>query len=77
MSFRPIDQPRSKPPARDDYQPLVSYGSGDGKLSQRGEMPSGKLPVGGFNPVFSFKSQRNTYATRCYSPTSGGGKKVV
>jgi hypothetical protein len=47
------------------------------KLSQRGEYQSGKLPVGGFNPVFNFKNDKpNDYFSRKFSPTSGGGKKV-
>lgn len=47
------------------------------KLSQRGEYQSGKLPMGGFNPVFNFKNdQPNDYFARKFSPTSGGGKKV-
>jgi len=47
------------------------------KLSPRGEYQSGKLPSGGFNPVWNFKNdQPNDYFTRKNSPTSGGGKKV-
>jgi len=47
------------------------------KLSRRGEHQSGKLPSGGFNPVWNFENdQPNDYFTRKFSPTSGGGKKV-
>ena len=77
MSLFKPKEPRSKPPASDNYEPLITYsGGGAAKCSARGQMPSGKMPCGGYNPVFSFKSQANTYATRTDSPTSGGGKKV-
>ena len=59
--------------------PGQGLGSGvsEGKLSKRGEHQSGKLPSGGFNPVWNFKNdQPNDYFTRKFSPTSGGGKKV-
>ena len=47
------------------------------KLSRRGQYESGKLPSGGFNPVWNFKNNEpNDYFTRKFSPTSGGGKKV-
>jgi hypothetical protein len=49
----------------------------ENKLSPRGEFTPGKLPSGGFNPVWNFKNnQPNDYFTRKQSPTSGGGKKV-
>jgi hypothetical protein len=49
----------------------------ENKLSPRGEYQSGKLPSGGFNPVWNFKNNEpNDYFTRKQSPTSGGGKKV-
>jgi len=59
--------------------PGQGIGSGmfEDKLSRRGEHQSGKLPSGGFNPVWNFKNdQPNDYFTRKFSPTSGGGKKV-
>jgi hypothetical protein len=49
----------------------------EGNLCPRGEHTSGKLPSGGFNPVWNFKNNEpNDYFTRKFSPTSGGGKKV-
>ena len=55
----------------------VSSGMIEDKLCPRGEHTSGKLPSGGFNPVWNFKNnQPNDYFTRKQSPTSGGGKKV-
>jgi hypothetical protein len=49
----------------------------ENRLSPRGEYQSGKLPSGGFNPVWNFKNNEpNDYFTRKQSPTSGGGKKV-
>lgn len=62
-----------------DSLPGQGIGSGviEGKLSRRGEYESGKLPSGGFNPVWNFKNnQPNDYFTRKQSPTSGGGKTV-
>lgn len=59
--------------------PGQGIGSGvwEDKLSPRGEYQSGKLPSGGFNPVWNFKNnQPNDYFSRKNSPTSGGGKKV-
>jgi len=59
--------------------PGQGIGSGmfEDRLSRRGEHQSGKLPSGGFNPVWNFKNdQPNDYFTRKFSPTSGGGKKV-
>jgi hypothetical protein len=54
----------------------VSSGMLEGKLSNRGEYESGKLPSGGFNPVWNFKNNEpNDYFTRKQSPTSGGSKK--
>jgi len=48
----------------------------EGKLSSRGEFECGKLPSGGFNPVWNFKNNEpNDYFTRKFSPTSGGSKK--
>jgi len=46
-------------------------------MCPRGEFEPGKLPMGGFNPVWNFKTdQPNDYNTRKESPTSGGGGKV-
>jgi hypothetical protein len=54
----------------------VSSGALEGKLSSRGEFECGKLPSGGFNPVWNFKNNEpNDYFTRKFSPTSGGSKK--
>lgn len=55
----------------------VGTGLIEDKLSRRGEFTPGKLPSGGFNPVWNFKNNEpNDYFTRKQSPTSGGGKKV-
>ncbi|NBT59682.1 hypothetical protein EBT16_12950 [bacterium] len=55
----------------------VGTGITQDKLSARGEFSPGKLPMGGFNPVWNFKNdQPNDYFTRKESPTSGGGGKV-
>ena len=55
----------------------VSTGITQDKLCPRGEFSPGKLPSGGFNPVWNFKTdQPNDYFTRKESPTSGGGGKV-
>jgi hypothetical protein len=49
----------------------------DSRTSYRGEFTPGKLPRGGYNPVWNFKNnQPNDWDTRKESPTSGGGKKV-
>ena len=55
----------------------VGTGITQDKLSTRGEFSPGKMPSGGFNPVWNFKNdQPNNYFTRKESPTSGGGGKV-
>jgi len=54
----------------------VSSGMIEDKLCPRGEFSPGKLPSGGFNPVWNFKNNEpNDYFTRKLSPTSGGSKK--
>jgi hypothetical protein len=54
----------------------IDSGVFEDKLSRRGEFTPGKLPMGGFNPVFNFKNNEpNDYFTRKLSPTSGGSKK--
>jgi hypothetical protein len=51
--------------------------SAQDRMSPRGEFEPGKLPMGGFNPVWNFKTdQPNDYLTRKQSPTTGGGGKV-
>jgi hypothetical protein len=58
---------------------VAKIGTGliEDKLCSRGEFTPGKLPAGGFNPVWNFKNNEpNDYFTRKQSPTSGGGKKV-
>ena len=55
----------------------LSCTSAQDRMCPRGEFQSGKLPMGGFNPVWNFKTdQPNDYNTRKESPTSGGGGKV-
>jgi len=55
----------------------VGTGLIEEKMTRRGEYESGKLPSGGFNPVWNFKNdQPNDYFSKKQSPTSGGGKKV-
>lgn len=54
----------------------ISSGMLEGNLCPRGEFSPGKLPSGGFNPVWNFKNNEpNDYFTRKLSPTSGGSKK--
>jgi hypothetical protein len=54
----------------------ISSGMIEDKLCPRGEFSPGKLPSGGFNPVWNFKNNEpNDYFTRKQSPTSGGSKK--
>jgi hypothetical protein len=54
----------------------ISSGMIEGKLCPSGEFSPGKLPSGGFNPVWNFKNNEpNDYFTRKQSPTSGGSKK--
>lgn len=54
----------------------ISSGMIEDKLCPRGEFSPGKLPSGGFNPVWNFKNNEpNDYFTRKLSPTSGGSKK--
>jgi hypothetical protein len=54
----------------------ISSGMIENKLCPRGEFSPGKLPSGGFNPVWNFKNNEpNDYFTRKLSPTSGGSKK--
>ena len=55
----------------------IGTGLTQDRLSPRGEYQSGKLPSGGYNPVWNFKNnQENDYFSRKESPTSGGGNKV-
>jgi len=53
------------------------FSSAQDRMCPRGEFSPGKLPMGGFNPVWNFKTdQPNDYLTRKQSPTTGGGGKV-
>ena len=55
----------------------IGTGITQNRLFSAGEYVPGKLPSGGFQPVWNFKNnQPNDYFTRKFSPTSGGGKKV-
>ena len=55
----------------------IGTGITQNRLSSAGEYESGKLPAGGFQSVWNFKSGKpNDYFTRKESPTSGGGNKV-
>jgi len=55
----------------------IGTGITQNRLSSPGEYQSGKLPSGGYQPVWNFKNnQPNDYFTRKESPTSGGGNKV-
>ena len=55
----------------------VGTGILDNKLCPPGEFTPGKMPAG-FQGVWNFKNDSpNDYFSRKFSPTSGGGKKVV
>ena len=56
----------------------IGTGITENRLSERGQYQSGKLPSGGFNPVWNFKdNQPNDYFSRKESPTSVREKKVI
>lgn len=55
----------------------VGTGLLEDKTSTRGEYTPGKLPSGGFNPVWNFKQDKpNDWMSRHQSPTSVKEKKV-